>query len=81
MGACSVVFAFIVALFIPEKPSRFSSSASHLSLGDKPQLDSKESMSSLAGVHINTPLPGSDEEAPPAASDEDFEPLLQDSVV
>ncbi|KAK9532933.1 hypothetical protein VZT92_010291 [Zoarces viviparus] len=81
LGACSVVFAFIVALFIPEKPSRFSSSASHLSLGDKPQLDSKESMSSLAGVHINTPLPGSDEEAPPAASDEDFEPLLQDSVV
>lgn len=80
MGACSVVVAFVVALFIPEKPPR-SSSASQLSLGDKPQLDSKESMSSLAGVHINTPLPGSDEEAPPAASDGDFEPLLHDSVV
>uniref|UniRef100_A0A8D3E9E4 Major facilitator superfamily (MFS) profile domain-containing protein n=1 Tax=Scophthalmus maximus TaxID=52904 RepID=A0A8D3E9E4_SCOMX len=80
LGACSVVVAFIVALFIPEKPT-CASSSSQLSLGDKPHPDSKESMSSLAGVHINTPLPGSDEEAPPSASDEDFEPLLQDSIV
>ncbi|XP_008300183.1 hippocampus abundant transcript 1 protein-like [Stegastes partitus] len=80
LGACTVVIAFLVALFIPEKPS-CSSSSSQLSLSDKPHPDSKESMSSLAGVHINTPLPGSDEESPPAASDEDFEPLLQDSIV
>ncbi|XP_034751413.1 hippocampus abundant transcript 1 protein isoform X1 [Etheostoma cragini] len=80
LGACSVVVAFLVALFIPEKPS-CSSSPSHLSLSDKPHLDSKETMSSLAGVHINTPLPGSDEETPPTASNEDFEPLLQDSIV
>ncbi|KAA8584618.1 hypothetical protein FQN60_008403 [Etheostoma spectabile] len=80
LGACSVVVAFLVALFIPEKPS-CSSSPSQLSLSDKPHLDSKETMSSLAGVHINTPLPGSDEETPPAASNEDFEPLLQDSIV
>ncbi|XP_075885406.1 hippocampus abundant transcript 1 protein [Nelusetta ayraudi] len=80
LGACTVVVAFLVALFIPEKPS-CSSSSSQLSLGEKSHADSKESMSSLAGVHINTPLPGSDEESPPAASDEDFEPLLQDSIV
>uniref|UniRef100_A0A8D3AKB1 Major facilitator superfamily (MFS) profile domain-containing protein n=1 Tax=Scophthalmus maximus TaxID=52904 RepID=A0A8D3AKB1_SCOMX len=67
LGACSVVVAFIVALFIPEKPT-CASSSSQLSLGDKPHPDSKESMSS-------------DEEAPPSASDEDFEPLLQDSIV
>lgn len=75
-----MVVAFLVALFIPEKPS-CSSSSSQLSLGEKSHAESKESMSSLAGVHINTPLPGSDEESPPAASDEDFEPLLQDSIV
>ncbi|XP_022625469.1 hippocampus abundant transcript 1 protein-like isoform X1 [Seriola dumerili] len=80
LGACTVVVAFLVALFIPEKPS-CSSSSSQLSLSDKPHPDSKESMSSLAGIHINTPLPGSDEETPPTASDEDFEPLLQDSIV
>lgn len=80
LGACTVVVAFLVALFIPEKPS-CSSSSSQLSLGEKPRADGKESMSSLAGVHINTPLPGSDEESAPAASDEDFEPLLQDSIV
>ncbi|XP_062290190.1 hippocampus abundant transcript-like protein 1 [Scomber scombrus] len=81
LGACTVVVvAFIVALFIPEKPSP-SSSASQLSLSDKPRPDSKESLSTLAGIHINTPLPGSDEETPPTASDEDFEPLLQDSIV
>lgn len=80
LGACTVVVAFLVALFIPEKPS-CSSSPSQLSLGEKSHADSKESMSALAGVHINTPLPGSDEESPPAASDEDFEPLLQDSIV
>lgn len=80
LGACTVVVAFLVALFIPEKPS-CSSSSSQLSLSEKSHADSKESMSSLAGVHINTPLPGSDEENPPTASDEDFEPLLQDSIV
>ncbi|KAI3362554.1 hypothetical protein L3Q82_012261 [Scortum barcoo] len=80
LGACTVVIAFLVALFIPEKPS-CSSSSSELSLSDKPHPDSKGSMSSLAGIHINTPLPGSDEETPPTASDEDFEPLLHDSVV
>ncbi|XP_076020176.1 hippocampus abundant transcript 1 protein-like [Genypterus blacodes] len=82
LGACTVVVAFLVALFIPEKPSSSaSSSSSQLSISDKPNPDSKESLSSLAGVHINTPLPGSDEEAPPTTSNEDFEPLLQDSVV
>lgn len=80
LGACTVVVAFLVALFIPEKTS-CSSSSSQLSLNDKPHPDSKESMSSLAGVHINTPLPGSDEESPPAACDADFEPLLHDSIV
>uniref|UniRef100_A0A3B5A724 Hippocampus abundant transcript 1 protein-like n=1 Tax=Stegastes partitus TaxID=144197 RepID=A0A3B5A724_9TELE len=45
LGACTVVIAFLVALFIPEKPSCSSSSS----------------------------------QLPPAASDEDFEPLLQDS--
>ncbi|KAF7657161.1 hypothetical protein LDENG_00031350 [Lucifuga dentata] len=77
LGACTVVVAFLVALFIPEKPSP----SPQLPISDKPHLESKDSLSSLAGVHINTPLPGSDEEAPPTASDEDFEPLLQDSVV
>uniref|UniRef100_A0A3Q1HM49 Major facilitator superfamily (MFS) profile domain-containing protein n=1 Tax=Anabas testudineus TaxID=64144 RepID=A0A3Q1HM49_ANATE len=46
LGACTVVVAFLVALFIPEKPS-CSSSSSH----------------------------------PPAPNDEDFEPLLHDSIV
>lgn len=75
-----MVVAFLVALFIPEKPSSATSS-SQLALSDKPRPASKESMSSLAGIHINTPLPGSDEETPAATSDEDFEPLLQDSIV
>ena len=69
-----MVIAFLVALFIPEKPP--------LPPGDdKQQPEAKDSLSSLAGVHINTPLPGSDEEAPPATSDEDFEPLLHDRIV
>lgn len=75
-----MVVAFLVAVFIPEKPS-CSSSSSQLSLGQKSHTDGKECMSALAGVHVNTPLPGSEEEAPPGASQEDFEPLLQDSVV
>ncbi|XP_034047323.1 hippocampus abundant transcript 1 protein isoform X2 [Thalassophryne amazonica] len=79
LGACTVVIAFLVAVFIPEKSS--SSSSSQLLDCDKPCPESKDSLSSLVGVHINTPLPGSDEEAPPMASDEDFEPLLQDSIV
>ncbi|XP_017163218.1 hippocampus abundant transcript-like protein 1 [Poecilia reticulata] len=84
LGACTVVVAFLVALFIPEKTccsSSSSSSSSELSLSDKPLPDSKEALSSLAGVHINTPLPGSDEEAPPSARAEDSEPLLHDSIV
>ncbi|XP_051907070.1 hippocampus abundant transcript 1 protein-like [Hippocampus zosterae] len=81
LGACTVVVAFLVALFIPEKPPSASSSP-QLPLSDKPRPASDESLSSLAGIHINTPLPGSDEETPAAAtSDEDFEPLLQDSIV
>uniref|UniRef100_A0A8C5HCE0 Hippocampus abundant transcript 1 protein-like n=1 Tax=Gouania willdenowi TaxID=441366 RepID=A0A8C5HCE0_GOUWI len=44
LGSCTVVVAFLVALFIPEKRS-------------------------------------STKRAPPPASDEDFEPLLQDSIV
>ncbi|KAK7898725.1 hypothetical protein WMY93_019578 [Mugilogobius chulae] len=78
LGACSVLVAFVVALFIPEK----SKDAPELSLTQKPRLDSKHSLSSLAGVHINTPLPGSEEETPTsAANQEDSEPLLQDSIV
>ncbi|KAJ0037089.1 hypothetical protein NL108_017583 [Boleophthalmus pectinirostris] len=78
LGAGSVLVAFLVALFIPEK----SKTAPELSLTQKPRPDSKHSLSSLAGVHINTPLPGSEEEAPnSAANQEDSEPLLQDSVV
>lgn len=80
LGACTVVVAFLVAVFIPEKPS-CSSSSSQLSLSEKSHAEGKESMSALAGVHINTPLPGSDEESPPTANHEDFEPLLQDSIV
>lgn len=80
MGACTVVVAFLVAVFIPEKASCSPSSA-QLSLGEKSHADGKESVPALAGVHINTPLPGSDEENPPATNHEDFEPLLQDSVV
>lgn len=79
LGACSVVVAFLVAWFIPEKSH---AAAADLSLAHKPRPDSKHSLSSLAGVHINTPLPGSEEEAPtPAANQEDSEPLLQDSIV
>uniref|UniRef100_A0A8C7VZK5 Major facilitator superfamily (MFS) profile domain-containing protein n=1 Tax=Oncorhynchus mykiss TaxID=8022 RepID=A0A8C7VZK5_ONCMY len=60
LGSCTVVVAFLVALFIPENT-------------EPPVVTS--------GVHINTPLPGSDEDTPAPTSDEDFEPLLQDSVV
>lgn len=86
LGACTVVVAFLVALFIPEKTccsssSSSSTSSSELSLSDKPLPDNKEALSSLAGVHNNTPLPGSDEETPPSASGEDSEPLLHDSIV
>uniref|UniRef100_A0A673W712 Hippocampus abundant transcript 1 protein-like n=1 Tax=Salmo trutta TaxID=8032 RepID=A0A673W712_SALTR len=70
LGSCTVVVAFLVALFIPENT-------------EPPVVtcaDAKDT-SMLAGVHINTPLPGSDEDTPALTSDEDFEPLLQDSVV
>uniref|UniRef100_A0A6Q2ZES7 Major facilitator superfamily (MFS) profile domain-containing protein n=1 Tax=Esox lucius TaxID=8010 RepID=A0A6Q2ZES7_ESOLU len=70
LGSCTVVVAFLVALFIPE----------HTETPVVACADSKET-SMLAGVHINTPLPGSDEDTPAPTSDEDFEPLLQDSVV
>ncbi|KAM6939740.1 LOW QUALITY PROTEIN: hippocampus abundant transcript 1 protein-like [Xenentodon cancila] len=78
LGSCTVVVAFLVALFIPEKNS-FSSA--ELSPSDKQHPESKESMPSLAGIHSNTPLPGRDEESPPTANEEDFEPLLHDSIV
>ncbi|XP_042182522.1 hippocampus abundant transcript 1 protein-like [Oncorhynchus tshawytscha] len=70
LGSCTVVVAFLVALFIPENT-------------EPPVVtcaDAKDT-SMLAGVHINTPLPGSDEDTPAPTSDEDFEPLLQDSFV
>lgn len=70
LGSCTVVVAFLVALFIPE----------HTEPPVVTCADTKET-STLAGVHINTPLPGSDEDTPALTSDEDFEPLLQDSVV
>ncbi|CAL9682021.1 unnamed protein product [Knipowitschia caucasica] len=78
-GSASVAVAFVVAFFIPDK----SKMPAEMSLTQKPRPVSKHSLSSLAGVHINTPLPGSDEEAPPtaAANQEDSEPLLQDTVV
>uniref|UniRef100_A0A8C7I3P5 Hippocampus abundant transcript 1 protein n=1 Tax=Oncorhynchus kisutch TaxID=8019 RepID=A0A8C7I3P5_ONCKI len=70
LGSCTVVVAFLVALFIPE----------HTEPPVVTCADTKET-STLAGVHINTPLPGSDEDTQVPTSDEDFEPLLQDSVV
>uniref|UniRef100_A0A8C7SIG0 Major facilitator superfamily (MFS) profile domain-containing protein n=1 Tax=Oncorhynchus mykiss TaxID=8022 RepID=A0A8C7SIG0_ONCMY len=70
LGSCTVVVAFLVALFIPE----------HTEPPVVTCADSKET-STLAGVHINTPLPGSDEDTQVPTSDEDFEPLLQDSIV
>ncbi|KAG7476981.1 hypothetical protein MATL_G00088540 [Megalops atlanticus] len=60
-GACSVLLAFLVALFIPE----------HRSVAVKTCNARKHSGSAGAG-QSNTPLPG---------SDEDIEPLLQDSSV
>uniref|UniRef100_A0A8C7SH57 Major facilitator superfamily (MFS) profile domain-containing protein n=1 Tax=Oncorhynchus mykiss TaxID=8022 RepID=A0A8C7SH57_ONCMY len=70
LGSCTVVVAFLVALFIPE----------HTEPPVVTCADSKET-STLAGVHINTPLPGSDEDTQVPTSDEDFEPLLQDSIL
>ncbi|KAK9968754.1 hypothetical protein ABG768_003062 [Culter alburnus] len=61
LGACTVVVAFIVALFIPDNPSPPGT-----------PCQTSKSSASLAGAHTNTPLPG---------SDEDFEPLLEDSTV
>ncbi|XP_017575842.1 hippocampus abundant transcript 1 protein [Pygocentrus nattereri] len=61
LGACTVLVAFLVALFIPE----------HQPVAAKTCPERKGS-GSLAGAHVNTPLPG---------SDEDFEPLLEDSTV
>ncbi|RXN04912.1 hippocampus abundant transcript 1 -like protein [Labeo rohita] len=61
LGACTVVVAFLVALFIPDHPTPPST-----------PCQTRKSSASLAGAHTNTPLPG---------SDEDFEPLLEDSTV
>ncbi|KAA0704300.1 Hippocampus abundant transcript 1 protein [Triplophysa tibetana] len=61
LGACTVVVAFIVALFIPDNPTPPATPCTTL-----------KSTACLAGAHTNTPLPG---------SDEDFEPLLEDSNV
>lgn len=61
LGACTVLAAFIVALFIPERPTADAKTCQEL-----------KRSGSLTGVHSNTPLPG---------SDEDFEPLLEDSTV
>ncbi|XP_052463588.1 hippocampus abundant transcript 1 protein [Carassius gibelio] len=61
LGACTVVVAFIVALFIPDHPTPPAT-----------PCQTSKSNTSLAGAHTNTPLPG---------SDEDFEPLLEDSNV
>ncbi|ROL54996.1 Hippocampus abundant transcript 1 protein [Anabarilius grahami] len=61
LGACTVVVAFIVALFIPDHPTPPGT-----------PCQASKSSASLAGAHTNTPLPG---------SDEDFEPLLEDSTV
>lgn len=61
LGACTVVVAFIVALFIPDNPTPPATPCMTL-----------KSTACLAGAHTNTPLPG---------SDEDFEPLLEDSNV
>uniref|UniRef100_A0A673LL91 Hippocampus abundant transcript 1 protein-like n=1 Tax=Sinocyclocheilus rhinocerous TaxID=307959 RepID=A0A673LL91_9TELE len=61
LGACTVVVAFIVALFIPDHPTPPATPCQTL-----------KSSASLSGAHTNTLLPG---------SDEDFEPLLEDSNV
>uniref|UniRef100_A0A673MKB7 Major facilitator superfamily (MFS) profile domain-containing protein n=1 Tax=Sinocyclocheilus rhinocerous TaxID=307959 RepID=A0A673MKB7_9TELE len=61
LGACTVVVAFLVALFIPDHPTPPAT-----------PCQTRKSSASLAGAHTNTPLPG---------SDDDFEPLLEDSNV
>uniref|UniRef100_A0A8B9K1P8 Hippocampus abundant transcript 1 protein-like n=1 Tax=Astyanax mexicanus TaxID=7994 RepID=A0A8B9K1P8_ASTMX len=61
LGACAVLVAFLVALFIPEHQPASASA-----------FQERKGSGSLAGAHVNTPLPG---------SDEDFEPLLEDSTV
>lgn len=71
-----MVVAFLVAVFIPEKTS-CSSSSSQLALGEKPHADGKEPVP----ARVHAPVPGSEDDNPPAANHEDFEPLLQDSVV
>lgn len=72
LGSCTVVLAFLVALFISEHPVPPESKASP---------EEKDIAGVMVGVHINTPLPGSEEDTPATASDEDFEPLLHDSIV
>ncbi|XP_072514771.1 hippocampus abundant transcript 1 protein [Salminus brasiliensis] len=61
LGACTVLVAFLVALFIPEHQPASATT-----------FQERKGSGSLAGAHVNTPLPG---------SDEDFEPLLEDSTV
>ncbi|XP_041106332.1 hippocampus abundant transcript-like protein 1 isoform X4 [Polyodon spathula] len=60
-GACAVLLAFLVALFIPE----------HNSL-DVKTCNTKKHSNSIGSTQSMNPLPG---------SDEDIEPLLQDSNV
>ncbi|XP_076876739.1 hippocampus abundant transcript-like protein 1 [Brachyhypopomus gauderio] len=61
LGACTVLAAFIVALFIPADQTLPAGACQERKLSN-----------GLAGAHVNTPLPG---------SEEDFEPLLEDSTV
>ncbi|KAI5624438.1 hippocampus abundant transcript 1 protein-like [Silurus asotus] len=61
LGACTVLAALIVAMFIEEQPTAGAKTSQEL-----------KSSGSLTGVHAIMPLPG---------SDEDFEPLLEDSTV
>uniref|UniRef100_A0A672NMT3 Hippocampus abundant transcript 1 protein-like n=1 Tax=Sinocyclocheilus grahami TaxID=75366 RepID=A0A672NMT3_SINGR len=54
LGACTVVVAFLVALFIPDHPTPPAT-----------PCQTRKSSASLAGAHTNTPLPGSDDDFEP----------------
>uniref|UniRef100_A0A8C1G330 Major facilitator superfamily (MFS) profile domain-containing protein n=1 Tax=Cyprinus carpio TaxID=7962 RepID=A0A8C1G330_CYPCA len=58
LGACTVVVAFVVALFIPDHPTPPAT-----------PCQTCKSSASLAGAHTNTPLPGSDEDFEPLLED------------
>ncbi|XP_031414595.1 hippocampus abundant transcript 1 protein [Clupea harengus] len=70
LGACTVVVAFLVALFIPERSAEAEVAMCHTRKPSSSSCGSGE----LPDAHINTPLPGSED-------DLDFQPLLQDSTV